>query len=72
MEAIRRLVYAFYAPDFSFKKFLGKYPDCRDMITHLLTGNVYRVPVDPLLQALESTGIYPAAYRPLRLGETDA
>jgi len=72
MEAVRRLVYAFYAPDFSFKKFLGRYPECRDPLVHLLTGNVYRVSVDPLLEALASTGIYPPDYRPLRLGETGA
>ena len=72
MEAVRRLVYAFYASEFSFKKFLKAHPGSRDMIVHLLTGNVFRVSVAPLLEQLQATGIYPPSYRPLRLGETAA
>ena len=42
MEAMRKLVYAFYEPDFSFAKFLARYPDCRIDLIHLLVGNVFR------------------------------
>jgi flavin-dependent dehydrogenase len=40
MEAMRKLVYAFYEEDFSFAKFLGRYPEHRLNIIHLLVGNV--------------------------------
>jgi flavin-dependent dehydrogenase len=42
MEAMRKLVYAFYEPDFSFSKFLARFPDCRNDLIHLLVGNVFR------------------------------
>jgi flavin-dependent dehydrogenase len=42
MEAMRKLVYAFYEPDFSFAKFLAHHPEHRTNITHLLVGNVSR------------------------------
>ena len=34
------LVYAFYEKDFSFAKFLGRHPEHRLNIIHLLVGNV--------------------------------
>lgn len=42
MEAMRKLVYAFYEPEFSFSQFLRRFPDCRLDLIHLLTGNVFR------------------------------
>jgi flavin-dependent dehydrogenase len=42
MEAMRRLVYAFYEKDFSFSKFLARFPDRRIDLIHLLVGNVFR------------------------------
>lgn len=42
MEAMRKLVYAFYEPGFSFAKFLARHPDCRIDLIHLLVGNVFR------------------------------
>lgn len=42
MEAMRKLVYAFYEPDFSFAKFLAQHPGCRNDLIHLLVGNVFR------------------------------
>ncbi|HKI03836.1 MAG TPA: NAD(P)/FAD-dependent oxidoreductase [Thermoanaerobaculia bacterium] len=42
MEAMRKLVYAFYEPGFSFAKFLARFPDCRIDLIHLLVGNVFR------------------------------
>ena len=52
MEAIRKLVYAFYDRDFSFGSFLKEHPECRTPIVHLLIGNVYREPVDDLFGPL--------------------
>lgn len=42
MEAMRKLVYAFYEKDFSFAKFLRRFPDQRIELIHLLVGNVFR------------------------------
>lgn len=42
MEAMRKLVYAFYEPEFSFAKFLERHPGCRVDLIHLLVGNVFR------------------------------
>ena len=42
MEAIRKLVYAFYTKDFSFARFLGRFPECQQGIVDILSGNVYR------------------------------
>ena len=42
MEAIRKLVYAFYTKDFSFGSFLKRFPECQQGIVDILSGNVYR------------------------------
>lgn len=47
MEAMRKLVYAFYEKDFSFAKFLRRFPNQRIELIHLLVGNVFR-PSDSL------------------------
>ena len=52
MEAMRKLVYAFYAEDFSFAQFLKKFPECREGLVDLLVGNVYRKPVEEMLQKM--------------------
>lgn len=40
MEAMRKLVYAFYGEEFSFARFLKRFPEHRANIIELLTGNV--------------------------------
>jgi hypothetical protein len=40
VENMRKLVYAFYNPDFSFKKLIDKHPDAAGMITDCLSGDV--------------------------------
>ena len=45
MEAIRKLVYAFYTKDFSFASFLKRFPECQQGIVDILSGNVYRTDV---------------------------
>lgn len=52
MEAIRKLVYAFYDHDFSFGEFVKEHPECREAIVNLLVGNVYRESVDELFGPL--------------------
>jgi flavin-dependent dehydrogenase len=51
MEAMRKLVYAFYEQDFSFAKFLARYPEHRLNIIHLLVGDVEH-PIDGLFDAM--------------------
>ena len=40
IENMRKLVYAFYQPDFSFKKVIDRYPDAAGDITDCLSGDV--------------------------------
>lgn len=51
MEAMRKLVYAFYEKEFSFAKFLRRFPDLRIELIHLLVGNVFR-PSNDLFDAM--------------------
>jgi flavin-dependent dehydrogenase len=41
MEALRKLVYAYYTKDFSFGRFLRRFPECQQGIIDILSGNVY-------------------------------
>jgi flavin-dependent dehydrogenase len=51
IEAMRRLVYAFYDPSFSFGGFLRENPKLRSDLTDCLIGNVYK-DLEPLFQAV--------------------
>jgi flavin-dependent dehydrogenase len=42
IEAMRRLVYAFYDHEFSFRRFLTKYPNLRGDVTDTLIGNLLK------------------------------
>jgi flavin-dependent dehydrogenase len=42
IEALRRLVFAFYAEDFSFKDLIRKHPEVRGDVTDVLIGNLDR------------------------------
>lgn len=42
VQAIRKMVYAFYTPGFSFSKFVRAHPDCKDKVTEILIGDVFR------------------------------
>ncbi|HSR68342.1 MAG TPA: NAD(P)/FAD-dependent oxidoreductase [Acidobacteriota bacterium] len=41
MDAVKKLVFAFYTKDFSFAKFLREYPHNRQPLVDLLVGNIY-------------------------------
>jgi flavin-dependent dehydrogenase len=41
MEAFRNLIYAFYTPTFSFRKFVKNHPEHRDNLVDLLCGDVF-------------------------------
>lgn len=51
MEAMRKLVYAFYEDGFSFAKFLKAHPEHRLDIVNLLVGNVHK-PTNGLFEAM--------------------
>jgi flavin-dependent dehydrogenase len=69
IEALRHLVYAFYDRDFSFSGFLRQFPDCREDLTHLLMGNVFRRRFNGLLTQLGQVMRLPPDYRPLELSK---
>lgn len=48
MEAIRKLVYAFYTKEFSFSRFLEAHPECLDGIVDILSGKIYINDVTPI------------------------
>lgn len=52
MEAVRKLVYAFYTREFSFAQFLKKFPHCRQSVINILVGDVFRKRVDGLFGPL--------------------
>lgn len=66
VEALRRLVYAFYDPDFSFARFLRRYPQARVDLVNLLVGNVYRRDCSGIIELLDDWSPL-QDYRPLSL-----
>ena len=73
IESMRKLVYAFYDEDFSFSKFLRKYPDQRVNIINLLIGNVFRSGVDDVFGPLsEFAEIPPPLYEQLPASEVSS
>jgi flavin-dependent dehydrogenase len=52
MQTIRKLVYAFYTPSFSFGKFVKMYPEHKDDVTAVLVGDVFRPGVDELFKPM--------------------
>lgn len=65
IEAMRRLVYAFYDEKFSFGAFLKAHPEFRADITDCLIGNVHK-DLDPLFAAVSSFATVP---EPLEHGQ---
>ena len=48
MEAVRKMVYAFYSEDFSFAKFLKHHPECKQGVIDILSGNLFSQHVEPI------------------------
>ena len=70
IESMRKLVYAFYDEDFSFSKFLQKYPEQRANIINLLIGDVFRDGVDDVYGPLSDFAeIPPPLYEQLPASE---
>jgi len=70
MDAIRKMVYAFYAPDFHFGSFVREFPECEGQLVHLLIGNLYREDVTDLLDAMDEFHPLPG-YEPFRIEAPD-
>jgi flavin-dependent dehydrogenase len=54
MQTIRKLVYAFYTPGFSFGRFIRAHPDRVNDVTAILVGDVFRPEVKDLFQPLST------------------
>jgi flavin-dependent dehydrogenase len=54
MQTIRKLVYAFYTPGFSFGRFIRAYPDKVHDVTAVLVGDVFRPEVKELFKPLST------------------
>lgn len=66
-EAIRRLVEAFYAPDFSFARFLKAFPQHRGDVIDILIGNVFDKDFTPLFAAMDKTAKVAERTEPVEL-----
>lgn len=53
LELFKKLVYAFYAPGFSFGKFLMKYPQYKSNLVDILVGDVFKPGVGDMFEAME-------------------
>jgi flavin-dependent dehydrogenase len=53
MEAMRKLVYAFYTPGFSFANFVRQHPEHRERLVDLLTGNVFKEGVSDIFDDMK-------------------
>lgn len=52
VENFRKLVYAFYAPDFNFGEFFKQYPQYRSNMTDILIGDVFKPGVGDIFDAM--------------------
>ena len=52
LEMFRKLVYAFYTPDFSFAKFLRAHPEYKGHLVDILIGNVFRDGLGEMFDAM--------------------
>ncbi|MEQ8764431.1 MAG: NAD(P)/FAD-dependent oxidoreductase [Planctomycetota bacterium] len=73
IEAMRRLVYAFYDHSFNFADFLKAHPDYNRALTDCLIGNVYDEALPGMFEAMKAFAELPAPLshgRPLVPGQT--
>ena len=52
IERMRKIVYAFYHPEFSFGKLVKRHPEMRPVLTDLLVGNIFVDQFDELFGAV--------------------
>ena len=61
MEAVRKMVYAFYSKDFSFAEFLKRHPECKQGVIDVLSGNLCSEHVDPIFGPMSEVCQMPAS-----------
>ena len=61
MEAVRKMVYAFYSKDFSFAEFLKRHPECKQGVIDVLSGNLVSEHVEPIFGPMSEVCEMPAA-----------
>ena len=61
MEAVRKMVYAFYSKDFSFAEFLKRHPECKQGVVDVLSGNLFSERVEPIFGPMSEVCQMPAA-----------
>src|SRR5262245_1649488 len=59
IESMRKLVHAFYNDDFSFSRFLQKYPEQRVNLINLLIGDVFKENVDGIYGPMSDFAVIP-------------
>jgi flavin-dependent dehydrogenase len=69
IETMRRIVYAFYDPEFSFAKLIRQHPDLRGRLTDVLIGNVDGKDYSELMRAISELAELP---EPLAYGRVPA
>ncbi|MBL4885121.1 MAG: tryptophan 7-halogenase [Planctomycetaceae bacterium] len=52
LSYFKRLVYGFYAPDFSFASFFRQYPECRNQMIDILMGDVFKPDLESLFKKM--------------------
>jgi flavin-dependent dehydrogenase len=70
IETMRKIVYAFYDPEFSFGKLIRKHPDLRGKLTDLLIGNIDGKDYTDLATAIEDFAQLPEPLTYGRVPET--
>ena len=54
IDALRKLVYAFYTPGFSFARFVQEHPEHREPLIDLLVGDVFKEGVTDIFEDLKA------------------
>ena len=54
IDALRKLVYAFYTPGFSFARFVQEHPEHRERLIDLLVGDVFKEGVTDIFEDLKA------------------
>jgi len=71
MSVIRKLVYAFYTPTFSFGKFVKMHPEHKDDITAVLVGEVFRPEAGAVFEPMKEMAPIPESIPLEKPGKKD-
>lgn len=71
MQTIRKLVYVYYTPGFSFGKFIRAFPQHLDDVTAVLVGDVFRPEVNEVFKPLSTMAPIPESMPLKKPGKTE-